>query len=124
MGYTVYHSGGNDNGKFEAYLRLLRQSGVDLGHTPRVPEPGTNNKWLYLWGSSEEAHSFRNELVERTGDSAWEVAAVDTEPSQGPLGPIIVLLIVESLTVLSPLPSGERVRVRGRMGDGPPIQDS
>ena len=36
MAYTVTRDGGTKDAEFEAYARLLRQQGVDLGKVPRV----------------------------------------------------------------------------------------
>jgi hypothetical protein len=91
MAFTVSRS---DNGlkdaEFEAYARLLRQQGVDLGKLPRAPEPGTGRRWLYVWDSREKALGFADELTRRTGDKAWAVVEVAAPPTEGPLGPIIV----------------------------------
>ena len=45
MGFTVNRDDGmTKDAEFEAYARLLRQQGVDLGKLPRVPEPGTGRR--------------------------------------------------------------------------------
>ena len=80
----------NNDAEFEAYARLLRQNGVDLGKLPRVPEPGTGHRWLYVWDSQEKAQAFADELKKRTGDNSWVVITAAAPPSEGPLGPIIV----------------------------------
>jgi hypothetical protein len=91
MAFTVYRNdGGTRDSEFEAYARLLRQQGVDLGKLPRAPEPGTGRRWLYVWDSQDKAQAFANELKKRTHDDAWAVTEVATPPSEGPLGPIIV----------------------------------
>jgi hypothetical protein len=91
MAFTVSRSdGGTKDAEFEAYARLLRQQGVDLGKLPRAPEPGTRRRWLYVWDSREAAQAFADELKRRTGDNAWIVIEVAAPPSQGPMGPIIV----------------------------------
>ncbi len=92
MGYTVAKRGGTKNGEFEAYARLLRQQGKDLGKLPRVPEPNANARrsWLHVWNDSEDAQAFAKELRKRTGDDAWEVVPVTVQPSEGPLGPILI----------------------------------
>lgn len=93
MGYTVFRSGGTKDSAYEAYVRLLRQHGVDLGRLPRVPEPGMGHRWLYVWSTEEEARAFADELGERTGDPAWEVLPVAAPPSEGPLGPVLIQLV-------------------------------
>lgn len=91
MGFTVNRNdAGTKDAEFEAYARLLRQRGVDLGRLPRAPEPRTGRRWLYVWDSRENAQEFADELSRRTGDDAWIVVQVDAPPSEGPMGPIIV----------------------------------
>ena len=88
MGFTVAHEGGTRDAEFEAYARLLRQRGVDLGRVPRTPEPGTGRRWLYVWPTEVEARTFADELKKRTGDPDWRVVPVEAPPSEGPLGPV------------------------------------
>jgi hypothetical protein len=88
MGFTVAHEGGTSDAEFEAYARLLRQRGVDLGKVPRTPEPGPGRRWLYVWQTEAEAREFAEELKKRTGDRAWRVLPVEAPPSEGPLGPV------------------------------------
>lgn len=91
MAFTVTRSDGSTkDAEFEAYARLLRQHGVDLGKLPRVPEPGTGRRWLYVWDSKERAQAFAEELKKRTRDEAWIVIKVTGPPSEGPMGPIII----------------------------------
>src|SRR5437773_1289787 len=78
MGFTVHRPGGTKDSEFEAYARLLLQQGKDLGKLPRVPEPGTQNRWLYVWQTREQAKDFAQELRRRTRDDAWEVVQVET----------------------------------------------
>lgn len=88
MGFTVTREGGTKDAEFEAYARLLRQKGVDLANLPRVREPGTGRRWLYVWHDEADARAFADELKKRTRDAAWEVLPVDAPASRGPLGPI------------------------------------
>jgi hypothetical protein len=91
MAFTVSRNdGGTKDSEFEAYARLLRQQGIDLGKLPRTPEPGTGRRWLYVWHSREKAQAFADELKKRTRDNAWTVVEVAAPPSEGPMGPIIV----------------------------------
>src|SRR5207249_1063391 len=92
MGFTVYHSGGTRDSEFQAYVRLLRQRGVDIGKLKRVPEPGTGRRWLYVWDTQAQAQAFADQLKKRTGDQGWEVIKVNGPPSEGPLGPIVIQL--------------------------------
>jgi hypothetical protein len=91
MAFTVSRNNGSTkDAEFEAYARLLRQQGVDLGKLPRAPEPGTGRRWLYVWPSRPEAQAFADELNKRTQNDAWGVVEVAAPPSEGPMGPIIV----------------------------------
>jgi hypothetical protein len=92
MGFTVTRPAGTKDAEFQEYARLLRQQGVNLAEVPRVLEPATGRRWLYVWGTKEEAETFANALKKRTGDNAWYVAKVDAVPSSGPLGPIVLQL--------------------------------
>jgi hypothetical protein len=92
MGYTVVHPAGmTKDSEFQEYLRLLRQSGVDIGRVPRVAEPGTDRRWLYVWDSEDEAQSFAKELKKRTRID-WKVIPVSVPASEGPMGPLLVQL--------------------------------
>ena len=91
MAFTVSRLGaGTYNSEFEAYARLLRQRGVDLGKLPRAPDPMTGRHWLYVWSNEADAQAFADELKRNTEDTEWVVQAVSAPPSEGPLGPIIV----------------------------------
>jgi hypothetical protein len=91
MAFTVGRKdGGTKDAEFEAYVRLLRQQGVDLGRLPRAPEPRTGRRWLYVWDSREQAQAFAHELEKRTHDPSWVVFEVAAPSSEGPLGPIMV----------------------------------
>ncbi|HYT93593.1 MAG TPA: hypothetical protein VEL76_33045, partial [Gemmataceae bacterium] len=39
MGFAVTHSNGTSDTAFQAYARLLRQKGIDLGKLPHTPAP-------------------------------------------------------------------------------------
>jgi hypothetical protein len=65
---------------------------VDLGKLPRVPDPNTGRRWLYVWDTQPKAQAFANELKKRTGDPGWEVLEVNAPPSEGPLGPLLIQL--------------------------------
>ena len=93
MGFTVTRPVGTKEAAFEAYIRLLRQQGKDLGNLPRVPDPvNPKRRWVYLWNTQEEAQRFADELKEETGDNGWHVEATGAPASQGPLGPILFQL--------------------------------
>jgi hypothetical protein len=117
MGFTVTRPGGTKDAEFQAYARLLRQKGVDLGKLPRVPEPGTNRRWLYVWNSQADAQAFANELKEHSGDPGWQVVQVNGPPSVGPLGPVLIQMVrqAEGLTFrLHPL---SRAMIRSAFPD-------
>lgn len=91
MPFTVNRvEGMTKDAEFEAYVRLLRQKGIDLGRLPRSPEPRTGRHWLYVWDSRDDAEDFANELNRRTGDRGWSVVEVAAPDSDGPMGPIII----------------------------------
>jgi hypothetical protein len=93
MGFTVTRPDGTTDAAFQAYARLLRQMGKDLGRLPRVPEPGTGRRWLYAWSTKEEAQAFADALRQRTHDPSWEVVRVQAPASEGPLGPAVIQLV-------------------------------
>lgn len=92
MGFSVNHLGGNSDRQFEGYLRLLRKHGVEPGNLPRIFDPATGNKWLYVWNDERPAQAFRDELAEMTSDDQWSVIPVNGGTSQGPLGPLLFVL--------------------------------
>lgn len=117
MGFTVTHAGETKDNEFVAYVRLLRQEGVDLGRLPRVPEPGTKRRWLYVWDAKAEAQAFADELKKRTGDSAWKVMPVHTPPSEGPLGPILIQLARRGDRLIFALDSLSRTMIESAFPD-------
>lgn len=119
MGFTVNRSdGGTKDAEFEAYARLLRQQGVDLGKLPRAPEPGTGRRWLYVWDSKEKAQAFADELKKRTRNNAWAVVEVAAPPSEGPMGPIIVQVGRRSNGLVFGLHPLSRAMIRSAFPEG------
>jgi hypothetical protein len=93
MGFTVTRPGGTKDAEFEAYARLLRQQGKDLGNLPRVPDPvNPGRRWVYVWNGQEEAQQFADELNEETGDGVWRVEPTAAPASNGPFGPVLIQL--------------------------------
>jgi hypothetical protein len=92
MGFTVVGQNGTSDAEFEAYARLLRQHGVDLGKLPRVRDPITGKRWLYVWNTKPEAEAFAGELQRHTRDGTWQVVPAAAPVSEGPLGPLIIRL--------------------------------
>jgi hypothetical protein len=71
--YAVTKPIGTKDREFEAYTRLLEEVGIDVSNSPRVPDPGTDRRWLYAWKKKIEAERFAAELRRRTGDGGWIV---------------------------------------------------
>jgi hypothetical protein len=94
--YTVGMRGGTDNREFEAYTRLLSEMGINLSDSPRVPEPGTERRWLYAWKKKSEAERFAAELRRRTRNADWFVHefAVPSE-ERGPVAPLEIATVPE-----------------------------
>src|SRR4051794_11853055 len=96
--YTVRKRGPNTDREFQAYVDLLEDIGIDIADVPRTPEPGTTNRWLYVWQSKPLAERFVRELRARLRDPSWFVHEFDSpEPAQrGPLAPLTILSIPTS----------------------------
>jgi hypothetical protein len=91
MAFTVSRNGGGTkDAEFEVYTRLLRRQGIDLGKSPRTPEPGTGRRWLYAWDSRKKAEAFAKELKRHTHDKSWGVDEVVAPLSVGPMGPLVI----------------------------------
>lgn len=89
--YTVRKTIPNTDREFEAYVDLLQEIGIDITNVPRVPEPGTENRWLYAWNSKPEAERFARELCSRLRQSDWRVHDFEIdEESVGPLAPLTI----------------------------------
>jgi hypothetical protein len=117
MSFTVTRAGGTKDNEFEAYARLLRQQGVDLGRLPRVPEPGTKNRWLYVWNTKAKAQAFADELKKRTRDPAWQVVPVNAPPSEGPMGPVLIQMARRGDGLIFTLHSLGRAMIRSAFPD-------
>ncbi len=90
MPFMVYNPNGAKIDPYQSYSRVLRQQGVDLGKAPRILEPGTHRRYLYVWDNREKAQAFAKEMKKRTDNQEWEVRPVETPVSEGPLGPIYI----------------------------------
>lgn len=94
MSFTVAHRGGTKDLEFEAYVRLLAKHNVKVDQLERVPEPGTHNRWLYVWPQKKDAEAFRDELAKTTRDKGWYVHELNSteqkQVTEGPLGPISI----------------------------------
>jgi hypothetical protein len=90
--FTVMKPGGTKDHEFEAYKALLEEIGIDLSNVPRVREPGTARRWLYVWRDRAYAQRFARELGARTRDSSWTVQELDHSVEEsGPLAPLDVI---------------------------------
>jgi hypothetical protein len=84
--------GGTKNHEFEAYKAFLEEIGIDLSNVPRVQEPDTGGRWLYVWRDRGAAQAFARELGVRTRDSSWAVHEFDLPVEEsGPLAPLDVI---------------------------------
>jgi hypothetical protein len=120
MGFVVTRPVGAKDGEFEAYVRLLRQRGIDLGNSDRVPDPGTHRRWLYVWPSREAAEEFARALRDQTGDHDWAAQAVNAPPSKGPLGPVLIQLSRRGNGLLFALHPLSRAMIRSAFPDAAP----
>ena len=100
--YTVRKAGPNTDQEFQAYIGLLQDIGIDIADVPRTPEPGTTNRWLYVWVSKPQAERFARELGARLRDRSWHVHEFDlpddepADENRGPLAPLTILSIPTS----------------------------
>jgi hypothetical protein len=96
--------GGTKDHEFEAYKSFLEGIGIDLSNVPRVPEPGTARRWLYVWRDRTAAQAFARELGVLTGDTSWVIHELDLlEEESGPLAPLDV--------IAEPVADGTRYRL-------------
>jgi hypothetical protein len=94
--YTVTKPVGTKDREFEAYTRLLEEVGIDVSNSPRVPEPGTDRRWLYAWKKEIEAERFAAELRRRTGDREWLVYRFENPGDErGPVAPLEIASVPE-----------------------------
>jgi hypothetical protein len=121
MGFTVTRPGGTKDAEFEAYARLLRQQGKDLGNLPRVPDPeNPGRRWVHVWNTPEEAQRFADELQEETGDTDWRVRPTAATPSTGPFGPALIQLARRSDGLVLALHPLSRALIREAFPDATP----
>ncbi len=100
--YTVRRNGPNKDREFEAYIDLLEDIGIDITDVPRTPEPGTANRWLYVWTNKLLAERFARELGARLRDPSWFVHEFElpddrvADEVRGPLAPLTIVSIPAS----------------------------
>ena len=99
MPFTVSYRGSTKRHEFDTYIRLLNKRKIEWTEADRVAEPGTENRWVYVWPSQEDAESFCKEIRKETHDKNWQVQEVEngTEISSGPLMPVIVYMTRQSI---------------------------
>jgi hypothetical protein len=103
-GFAVMKPGGTKDYEFEAYKALLEGIGIDLSNVPRVPDPGTARRWLYVWRDRAAAQAFARAMSVRMEDSSWTVHELDLpEEELGPLAPLDV--------IAEPVADGTRYRL-------------
>jgi hypothetical protein len=109
LAYTVRKSGPNTDKEFQAYTELLEEIGIDLAKVPRVLEPGTPNRWLYVWKSKPQAERFARVLCSRLHDNSWAVHEFEVSREEsGPLAPLtIVATVLMNGTVFRLEPSSQ-----------------
>jgi len=111
--YVVTMPGGAKPHEFEAYTRLLEDSTIGVSDVPRVPEPDTHRRWLYVWHQKHQAEAFARALQHRTRDGSWVVrpAKIESE-NRGPVAPLDIYEISgndQTLTYYLSPASRERV---------------
>ena len=105
--YAVTKPGGTTDAEFQSYIELLEAFGIDVTDAPRVPEPGTDHRWLYVWQRRDQAARFARELGVQTYDRSWEVREFEPlSDHRGPLAPVEILVI--------PTPDGTVFRLTQR----------
>ncbi len=94
--YTVSVPVGIKDKEFEAYTHLLAEVGINLSNSPRVPEPGTDKRWLYAWSKKSEAEAFAAELRRRTRNPNWFVHEFEVvSEERGPVAPLEIATFPE-----------------------------
>jgi hypothetical protein len=124
MSYVVaYHDAGINRREFDVYVRLLEQRGIDWTNSPRIPEPGTPHRWLYVWQDEQEAQAFCDELCQQTRDNKWYVRqlADGTNVSRGPLNQIVIHMHRESLGATFSLHPHSRTLILRRFPNARPV---
>ncbi len=110
--YTVTKPGGTKDREFEAYTELLEDVGIDVSNSPRVPEPETDNRWLYAWKNKIEAERFAAELRRRTNDASWIVYPFEADAEErGPVAPLEIATTPEQDAYTYYLTPASRERV-------------
>lgn len=97
MTFTVSLPSGMRDFEYWAYMRMLEREGINIVDTPRVHDPQGGNRWLHAWSDRATAEEFASQLRTDTKNPAWQVYELPgEEPTQGPLGPVEVLMSRQS----------------------------
>ena len=116
--YTVKKTEPNTDREFRAYIDLLEEIGIDIADVPRTLEPGTSNRWLYVWKNKPQAERFARELGDRLRQRDWSVHEFDVpdalppDEARGPLAPLTVLAIPTSEGTEFRLEAASQERIR------------
>jgi hypothetical protein len=110
--YTVRKPEPHSDREFQAYIDLLEEIGIDIANVPRTPEPGTANRWLYVWRSRPQAERFARVLGGRVRDPSWAVHEFDVpDEERGPLAPLVIWAIPTAEGTAFRLDSKSQARV-------------
>jgi hypothetical protein len=95
--FTVVHADGaiedSEDREYETFLnRVFLKKDIKLAEVPRVEQPGTGARWLYVWPDEREARDFAALLNKQLKTTHWVVRPLPegTRTSIGPLRPITI----------------------------------
>ena len=92
--YTVLKPLAIREREYQAYTGLLEGIGIDINDVPRIAEPSTKNRWLYVWSDRNRADLFARELQRQTEDRSWTIHEIDLPVEEhGPLAPLVIMAI-------------------------------
>ena len=110
--YTVTRSGGVTDWEFRVYIALLEEIGIDVTNVPRIPEPSTNSRWLYVWTDKRLAERFARELGLRLHDRTWVAEEISiSSPETGPIAPLVIVAFPATKGTTFFLDSGSLARI-------------
>ena len=93
--FAVGLPNGTRDAEFQAYVKLLRDRGIDLDR-PRV-EDSFGRKWLHVWENRGDAEKFAAQLRKQRRNPNWEVyelvpPTLATQVASEDSGPIVILV--------------------------------
>jgi len=124
MPYTVANfDAGINRREFDVYVRLLEKRGIDWSDATRVPEPGTSNRWLFVWANKGDAENFCADLQTETRDKKWYVRELspETEPTEGSLARVVILMRRQNLNADFSLHPHSRTLIHRRFPNSRPV---